>query len=173
MDRQVLTLADFQKVSQLVSDRIRTRIEAKTKAKLSVTPVQITFRKALNEAVFLVVAKEQTLKELKIFGFIVLVSLEAYMTDQPVSKSVHVHQLLTEEFESTKSSKYGLIKSDLLPFEPRTISLNLAESAVMLTGQKGVLIGHLPGTIEAMINHKEQDLQMPASDPDITLLNCT
>jgi hypothetical protein len=43
----------------------------------------------------------------------------------------------------------------------------------MLTGQKGVLIGHLPGTIEAMINHKEQDLQMPASDPDITLLNCT
>ena len=64
-----------------MSDRIRTRIEAKTKAKLSVTPVQITFRKALNEAVFLVVAKEQTLEELKIFGFIVLVSLEAFMTD--------------------------------------------------------------------------------------------
>lgn len=43
----------------------------------------------------------------------------------------------------------------------------MAESAFLLSGPKGVLVGDLPGAMMNMINYKEQNLENPPTDVDI------
>lgn len=47
-------------------------------------------------------------------------------------------------------TKWGFIRSDYLPFEPKTMTLNQAETAFVLASDSGVLVGKLPGMINSM-----------------------
>lgn len=61
------------------------------------------------------------------------------MNMEASNKVVRVHQLHTEEFINT-----GFIKSFGLPFVPTGMTLNQAETAFVLKGEHGVLIGNFP-----------------------------
>lgn len=100
--------------------------------------------------VFLATAKAEANPLLKeqvcIMAFIVLVRLDSFMEkNAPVGSSVRVHQLTAEDSAGTWSG--------VLPFQPTSLSLNLAESAFIMTSAHGVWIDDLPGTIKNMINH--------------------
>jgi hypothetical protein len=46
-----------------------------------------------------------------------------------------------------QSSRYGDVQTEDLPFQPTKLCLNYAETAFLLVGTKGVLVGEFPGTI--------------------------
>jgi hypothetical protein len=79
---------------------------------------------------------------------------------------VRVHQLKVDNYEQ-QSSRYGDVVPDDLPFMVKKVCLNFAESAFLLVGSKGVLVGEFPGTIVSMMNHMNIPLEQPASDLDI------
>lgn len=99
----------------------------------------------------------------KVRAFLVIVGLESYML-QSKHCEVQVHQLLVENFHD---ARFGEPQTDDLPFEPTSLSLNLAESAFLLSGPKGVLIGEMPGALMNHINHSEQSLEQPKTDVPI------
>lgn len=98
-------------------------------------------------------------------AFLVIVSLDNYLQHDN-QFSVRVHQLQVEIIQE-QSGKWGDAQLTDLPFEPTKLELNFAESAFLLSGPKGVLVGEFPGKIMNMINHKEQPLEQPSTDVDI------
>lgn len=102
-------------------------------------------------------------------AFLVIISLDHYLQKDEKKErpfNILVHKLLVED-TLAQSSKWSDVKTTDLPFEPTKIVLNFTESAFLLSGPKGVLVGDLPGTMINMINYKEQNLENPPTDVDI------
>lgn len=67
-------------------------------------------------------------------AFVVIVSLGSYLEkDSELSRVVRVHQLYVDQEEITSFSQTKFVPSYNLPFESQSLTLNLAESALIVT----------------------------------------
>ena len=67
-------------------------------------------------------------------AFVVIVSLGSYLEKDPeLSRVVRVHQLYVDQEEITSFAQTKFVPSYNLPFESQSLTLNLAESALIVT----------------------------------------
>lgn len=105
-------------------------------------------------------------------AFVVIVSLGSYLEkDSELSRVVRVHQLYVDQEEITSFSQTKFVPSYNLPFESQSLTLNLAESALIVTSSSGVWICELPGYFINSEFHANQPLDEPSRDVDIKVNN--